>query len=43
MKRILVVDDKDEVCMVYLFLFGDDGVEVLEASNGREAFDIVQR
>ena len=26
-----------------MLLFGDDGVEVLEASNGREAFDIVQR
>ena len=41
MKRILVVDDKEEVRMVYLLLFGDDSLEVIEAGNGREALDIV--
>ena len=39
MKRILVVDDKEEVRMVYLLLFGDEGLEVLEAGNGlRDVF-----
>ena len=43
MKRVLVVDDQDEVRMVYLLLFGEEDLEVVEASNGREAFDIVQQ
>jgi len=43
MKRILVVDDKDEVRLVYLLLFGDEGIEVLEATNGQEALEIVHR
>ena len=42
MKRVLVVDDKEEVRMVYVLLFGDEELDVLEAENGREALEIVK-
>ena len=43
MKRILVADDEDQVRIVYLLLFADQDLEVIEATNGREALDIVKR
>lgn len=42
MKRILVVDDQEEVRMVYTLLFCDEDVDVLEAEDGLAALDIVK-
>ena len=42
MKRILVVDDKEEVRMVYTLLFCDGEVDVLEAEDGMAALEIVK-
>lgn len=42
MKRILVVDDKEEVRMIYMLLFGDGDLDVLEAEDGVEALEIVK-
>lgn len=43
MKRILVVDDKEEVRMVYTLLFADHEVDVVEAEDGLAALDIVKK
>jgi two-component system, NtrC family, nitrogen regulation response regulator NtrX len=42
MKRILVVDDKEEVRMVYMLLFSDDEIDIVEAEDGLAALDIVK-
>lgn len=42
MKRILVVDDKEEVRMVYTLLFSDEEIDVIEAEDGVTALDIVR-
>jgi two-component system nitrogen regulation response regulator NtrX len=41
-KRILVVDDKEEVRMVYTLLFSDGEIDVVEAEDGLVALDIVK-
>lgn len=42
MKRILVVDDQEEVRMVYMLLFCDEGIDILEAENGMDALEILK-
>ncbi len=39
MKRILVVDDEKNICMVLKMLLEDDGFTVITASTGREAIE----
>jgi len=41
MKTILVVDDEEHICLLYEEEFKDEGYNVLTASNGREALEIV--
>jgi CheY-like chemotaxis protein len=43
MKTILVVDDEKHVCLLYEEEFKDEGYNVLTASNGREALEIVEQ
>lgn len=43
MKRILVVDDKEEVRMVYTLLLCDEDVDVLEAEDGEMALEMVKK
>jgi two-component system response regulator (stage 0 sporulation protein F) len=43
MKTILVVDDEKHVCLLYEEEFKDEGYNVLIASNGREALEIVEQ
>jgi CheY-like chemotaxis protein len=43
MSRILVVDDEPSVLKAYGKILRKAGHEVLEAANGREALDVVQR
>jgi len=43
MDRILIVDDDKNVRLVYNEVLSDVGYEVLEAENGKETFDILDR
>jgi DNA-binding NtrC family response regulator len=41
MKRILVIDDEQNVCTVLKMLLEDDGYEVMTAENGQRGIDII--
>ena len=43
MNRVLIVDDDKNVRLVYNEVLSDVGYEVLEAENGKETFDILDR
>jgi CheY-like chemotaxis protein len=43
LKKILVVDDVEEVRMIYTLLLCGEDVEVIEAEDGLVALDIVKR
>ncbi len=42
MKTILVVDDEKHVCLLYEEELKDEGYNVLTASNGQEALEIIK-
>ncbi len=42
-KRVLVVDDDRDIRQVVSWALEDEGYSVVEASNGREALEAVQR
>ncbi len=43
MARVLIVDDDDNQRLLYREVFEDDGFEVIEAGDGREALARIQR
>jgi DNA-binding response OmpR family regulator len=43
MKKILIVDDEQHIRLLYEEEFKDDGYDVLTASHGREALDVLAR
>jgi CheY-like chemotaxis protein len=43
MPRVLIVDDDDNQRLLYRELFEDDGFEVREARDGREALACIER
>src|SRR5688572_21992766 len=40
---IMVIDDDDDVRLSLSLLLGDEGYDVVEVANGKEALDVLQR
>ncbi|MBD3308575.1 response regulator [candidate division KSB3 bacterium] len=43
MKTILIVDDEKHIRLLYEEEFRDEGYDVLSASNGREALELIEQ
>ena len=43
MKTLLIVDDEKHICLLYEEEFKDEGYNVLTASNGLEALELIEK